>query len=229
MSFGVVHNFCSFVQSRSAEKWRFPRGHGADEHRSGSQAPPTPRRRGLGVSNQMEKDVAYQASFYLLNFWLSWPIYMFATLGINRLRFPYWFWVTLLFLVPLQGFTNALVYFRPRIVRRMTKRKRNKQDQQQSSQQASSSSTATGFFFTRRFWTTFYGPDQNNNTLGGSHEHDSARHPSTTGAGHRNGSFDPSELDDEIEPAAYIAARLDSGELVELDVPVQGIAPFVQL
>jgi hypothetical protein len=53
--------------------------------------------------------------------------------------------------------------------------------------------------------------------------------PSTTGAGHRNGSFDPSELDDEIEPAAYIAARLESGELVELDVPVQGIAPFVQL
>ena len=87
-----------------------------------------------GRNNALSSAVFWQFVFYTLSFLLSWPIYFAAENYDN-----YNFWVALLILFPLQGFWNAAVYFRPRLVevirKRQTVRKRKKEQLQREQKQ----------------------------------------------------------------------------------------------
>lgn len=70
-----------------------------------------------GFSNQMEKEVFWQCLFFLLAFYLTWPFYFLAQFFTTSESYA--FWVMVAIFSPLQGFFNALVYARPRIVKRL--------------------------------------------------------------------------------------------------------------
>lgn len=71
------------------------------------------------------RQVLYQGMFYLVNFYLSWPTLAIGMLIAGYQNFE--FWAFFLFLCPLQGFTNFLVYIRPRVLRAKAKRKKRTQ------------------------------------------------------------------------------------------------------
>jgi hypothetical protein len=72
----------------------------------------------------LEKEVFWQSVFYLSAFWISWPILIVSNVKSDNGVYP--FWVAVMLLAPIQGFSNFLVYVRPRILRRFRQRKRQK-------------------------------------------------------------------------------------------------------
>ena len=65
-------------------------------------------------ASQRHKDVMIQATFYVAAFWLTW---LFGSLNRVYQEFgdsPFAIVFLHALFVPLQGFMNALVYFRPR-------------------------------------------------------------------------------------------------------------------
>jgi len=104
-------------QDRAANRWRMSRGR----------------------NNALSSAVFWQFVFYTLSFLLSWPIYFAANFDAAENYDNYNFWVALLILFPLQGFWNAAVYFRPRLMeairKRQTVRKRKKEQLQRGQQE----------------------------------------------------------------------------------------------
>jgi hypothetical protein len=86
-----------------------------------------PRRRAMPqmVIQKMERQTFWQALFYLGAFYLTWPILLAPAIIQNgREGDKYPFTLTVLILAPLQGFSNFLVYARPRILKRIQKLRR---------------------------------------------------------------------------------------------------------
>lgn len=94
MSMWVVYR-AVHVQAAKAKKWRL--GPGA------------------GGKSTLEKEVFWQCLFYVLAFYITWPIMFSVYLASVDVNGPLGLTLTIAFLAPLQGFWNALVYLRPKI------------------------------------------------------------------------------------------------------------------
>lgn len=70
--------------------------------------------------NRLSASVKYQAALYVTAFLLTWPIYFWGVYRYDKLYKNFPFWAVTLCLAPLQGFWNAIVYFRVRIAECLT-------------------------------------------------------------------------------------------------------------
>jgi len=68
------------------------------------------------IQNRLTDSVFWQAIFYMGTFFLCWPIYYVSIFNRYHVWRNYGFWIALLILYPLQGFLNAIVYFRRRML-----------------------------------------------------------------------------------------------------------------
>lgn len=79
------------------------------------------RQRQTHAKNSLKGKVLFQCSLYLIALFLSWMPYLSLILQIKAsrevLEFNYGIWTFAMFLLPLQGFLNAVVYFKRRISR----------------------------------------------------------------------------------------------------------------
>eukprot|EP00980_Cylindrotheca_fusiformis_P031735 scaffold26888_cov137-Cylindrotheca_fusiformis.AAC.1 len=112
-------------QDRAANRWRM--GHRlaqntAEDPRSGQSSSswtriprPKAKSREVTPSNQLSNEVWWQAVFYMGSFLMAWPIYFYGTLNTLDEWDNFAFWVACSVMYPLQGFWNAIVYFRPRL------------------------------------------------------------------------------------------------------------------
>ena len=68
----------------------------------------------------------WQAVFYLVAVYFCWPILLgsFTIKHFDEKHYP--FYVVFFICAPLQGFLNALVYFRPRVVKTIRDRRRQR-------------------------------------------------------------------------------------------------------
>eukprot|EP00526_Cylindrotheca_closterium_P005229 CAMPEP_0113621150 /NCGR_PEP_ID=MMETSP0017_2-20120614/10800_1 /TAXON_ID=2856 /ORGANISM="Cylindrotheca closterium" /LENGTH=631 /DNA_ID=CAMNT_0000530873 /DNA_START=174 /DNA_END=2069 /DNA_ORIENTATION=+ /assembly_acc=CAM_ASM_000147 len=135
-------------QDRTADKWRMGNrlaNNSAEisESHSGSKffsgwwkKARVPKER----TNQISREVWWQAVFYMGSFLLTWPIYFFANFNVLEKWDNYAFWVACIILFPLQGFWNCLVYFRPQLFRYFRKRNQQQQSQTESEQNSRKSS-----------------------------------------------------------------------------------------
>ena len=70
----------------------------------------------VGVTQQsLEGSVLRQSIFYLLAFLSSVPVVLISFILLTNFIVNYWVSLLSLIVTPLQGFTNAIVFFRPRI------------------------------------------------------------------------------------------------------------------
>jgi len=73
--------------------------------------------------SSLKTKVIYQCALYLLALYMSWIPYLSLTIHISQPRdrheFNYTLWNFAFFLLPLQGFLNAMVYFRQRVTKRI--------------------------------------------------------------------------------------------------------------
>ena len=67
------------------------------------------------LSTNAEAAVFWQSAFYLLGYYICWPILIVAILNAESQSLN--FWAVLSFIAPLQGFLNCLVFVRPRIMK----------------------------------------------------------------------------------------------------------------
>ena len=89
----------------------------------------------------MTDAVFWQAVFYMGSFLMCWPIYYIAAFRVLEKWDKYGFWVAVVVLFPLQGFWNAFVYFRLRIVQYFQQRKRRRREAKQAANSAATSSS----------------------------------------------------------------------------------------
>jgi hypothetical protein len=73
------------------------------------------------VLDKLQRRVTVQAFLYLAALWCTWPLFLVPFFAFKRLKnlpepWQYVFYVLVFILAPLQGFLNALIYFRARIV-----------------------------------------------------------------------------------------------------------------
>lgn len=71
---------------------------------------------GISRASTMQKAVFFQCFFYLLAFYVTWPILFSVYLASIDINGPLGLSMLVAFVAPLQGFNNFLVYMRPRIV-----------------------------------------------------------------------------------------------------------------
>ena len=70
---------------------------------------------GFGTSGEMERRVFWQALLYTLSFYVTWPIILLVYADSVDIKVNnFWFSLLVAFVAPLQGFSNFLVYVRPR-------------------------------------------------------------------------------------------------------------------
>eukprot|EP00980_Cylindrotheca_fusiformis_P000742 scaffold174_cov98-Cylindrotheca_fusiformis.AAC.11 len=82
--------------------------------------------REVAPANRLSKEVWWQAVFYMGSFLMAWPIYYYANFNTLDQWENYSFWVACCTLYPLQGFWNAIVYFRPRLFEFFRKQERER-------------------------------------------------------------------------------------------------------
>jgi hypothetical protein len=92
-------------------------------HVKGSQASSTPdnapkrklsaRPKQQSATDRLEQEVFYQCLSYAAAYGLTWPILALAEMKGNDFSYPFWFWVLVAIVAPLQGANNAMCYFRP--------------------------------------------------------------------------------------------------------------------
>eukprot|EP00980_Cylindrotheca_fusiformis_P029422 scaffold23472_cov106-Cylindrotheca_fusiformis.AAC.1 len=112
-------------QDRAANRWRMsirlaqnsPEVPVSGEPPSSWSRSPRPetKSREVAPTNRLSNAVFWQAVFYMGSFLMAWPIYFYGTLNTWDEWENYSFWVVFAVLYPLQGFWNAIVYFRPRL------------------------------------------------------------------------------------------------------------------
>ena len=78
---------------------------------------------GVGGASKLEQAVFWQCVFYTLAFYVTWPILFGVYLASVDVNGPLGLSITVAFLAPLQGFTNCMVYVRPKIFNAKLKRK----------------------------------------------------------------------------------------------------------
>ena len=83
------------------------------------------RRSATATSGRLTNAVFWQFSLYVLSFILTWGMYFVSSAGQATGR-RYSYWVPLLVLTPLQGFWNAVVYFRPQLAQGWEKRRKHR-------------------------------------------------------------------------------------------------------
>ena len=76
-------------------------------------------------SPSLTNAVFWQFALYVTSFLMTWPIYFFAVL--DAIQPGYVFWIFLVILQPLQGFWNALAYYRPTLAQAYQQWKRKRQ------------------------------------------------------------------------------------------------------
>eukprot|EP00980_Cylindrotheca_fusiformis_P030139 scaffold24450_cov122-Cylindrotheca_fusiformis.AAC.1 len=122
-------------QDRAANRWRM--GHRLAQH--SADAPPVgkvssswtmrsirPKAQAVPPSNRLSNEVWWQALFYMGSFLMAWPIYYYARFSLMDLWGNFPFWVACCAMYPLQGFWNAIVFFRPRLFRYFRKGDRDR-------------------------------------------------------------------------------------------------------
>ncbi|CAB9498701.1 expressed unknown protein [Seminavis robusta] len=70
---------------------------------------------GIGKVDSLEKKVFWQCLFYVLAFYVTWPLMFSVYLASIDVDGPLGLTMTVAFVAPLQGFTNFLVYVRPKL------------------------------------------------------------------------------------------------------------------
>ena len=83
------------------------------------------RRSATATSGRLTNAVFWQFSLYVLSFILTWGMYFVSSAGQATGR-RYSYWVPLLVLTPLQGFWNAVVYFRPQLAQGWERRRKHR-------------------------------------------------------------------------------------------------------
>eukprot|EP00567_Pseudictyota_dubia_P008441 CAMPEP_0197439474 /NCGR_PEP_ID=MMETSP1175-20131217/6205_1 /TAXON_ID=1003142 /ORGANISM="Triceratium dubium, Strain CCMP147" /LENGTH=1214 /DNA_ID=CAMNT_0042969395 /DNA_START=77 /DNA_END=3721 /DNA_ORIENTATION=- len=92
-------------------------------------------------SSRMKKEVFWQCLWYVLAFYVTWPIMFAVYLASIDIGGPYGLSVMVAFVAPLQGFSNFLVFVRPKIQK--FKKEREKRRARSKKQQELGISTAT--------------------------------------------------------------------------------------
>lgn len=144
--------------NQKAQKWQFhapanvnaniviSAGSSALSASTNQKAKRTKRKKRRTAAQGMQAKVAWQSAWYLFALYLSWFFYL--TLGVNMeslITGNYPVWVIMSFITPLQGFTNSLVYVRPRISRFLSKlRKERKVRQKILAAEAAATGAANG-------------------------------------------------------------------------------------
>ena len=102
-----------------------------------------PRYFGVLCSDGAEATVFWQSFFYLAAYYICWLTLLLGIFRGGSQSFA--FWCLLVTVAPLQGFFNALVYFRPRVMkyRREWLKKRRRQQKAKAQQKASASTNMT--------------------------------------------------------------------------------------
>eukprot|EP00980_Cylindrotheca_fusiformis_P007123 scaffold1497_cov122-Cylindrotheca_fusiformis.AAC.1 len=123
-------------QDRAANRWRMGdrlARNSADGLTAGQSSSswskfsrPRAKSREVASSNRLSKEVWWQAAFYMGSFLMAWPIYFYGTLNALDEWENYSFWVACCVMYPLQGFWNAIVYFRPRLFEHFRKKTRDR-------------------------------------------------------------------------------------------------------
>jgi hypothetical protein len=73
---------------------------------------------GVSKASKLEQAVFWQCSLYALAFYISWPILFSVYLASIDVHGPLYLTLAVAFLAPIQGFTNCLVYIRPKLMNR---------------------------------------------------------------------------------------------------------------
>ncbi|CAB9516177.1 expressed unknown protein [Seminavis robusta] len=74
------------------------------------------RRWRFGGSAKLEKRVFWQALFYTMSFYITWPVVLCVYVtGVDESTENFGFSVLVAFVAPLQGFNNWLVFIRPKV------------------------------------------------------------------------------------------------------------------
>lgn len=117
---------------RTRRKWAFVQrnGQGRSANFSNSNSSQTvmnssrPRReKSAGSKDDLEREVFFQCISYALSFGITWPLLAVAQVKASDFDLPYAFYVSVVIVTPLQGFNNALCYFRP-LSKRLKQRRR---------------------------------------------------------------------------------------------------------
>ena len=101
----------------------------------------------------LEKEVFWQSLSYLSAFWISWPILLVSNAKSDSGEYP--LFVVVMLLAPIQGFSNFLVYVRPRMLRRFRQRKRHKSNTKAPTAPDTHTSSSSSGSFLRRSVTLF--------------------------------------------------------------------------
>lgn len=113
--------------SRQGNKWRFEAAVTSlhtKQQQQRQQSPPRRMQRRLSTSsvNSVQNEVFWQSAMYLSALYLAWFTQLIILVQLEKyLAGHYALWVFFSFITPLQGFMNALVYFRPRMARTITR------------------------------------------------------------------------------------------------------------
>ena len=99
------------------------------------------RRGGGNKSQDLETQVLWQAAFYLSAFYVSYPLLIATNTREATVSSQYWLYLTAITLAPLQGFSNFLVYVRPRVMRWVHRSRADRKRRLRRSQQTRGSST----------------------------------------------------------------------------------------
>ena len=103
---------------------------------------------GVGTSNTLETQVFYQSFWYIMSFLVSWPILFAMYLASVDVGGPYGVTITIAFVAPLQGFSNFLVYIRPKV--NQWKKERAKRAEKKNKLLNNSSAATAGSSFNPR-------------------------------------------------------------------------------
>jgi hypothetical protein len=110
-----VYTYVSNV-SKNSKSWDFRRSIGTNTAIA-TGASSARAKHSTHNKNKLKKEVFYQSVLYLTALYLSWFVFLTMVVsGEHFLHRYYGLWCFLYFVTPLQGFLNALVYFRRRLV-----------------------------------------------------------------------------------------------------------------
>ncbi|CAB9527065.1 expressed unknown protein [Seminavis robusta] len=80
---------------------------------------------GIGQAGRIERAVFWQCLFYMLAFYVTWPILFSVYLASVDVHGPLRLTLTVAFVAPLQGFNNWLVYIRPKLLKDRHKKRKS--------------------------------------------------------------------------------------------------------
>lgn len=94
-----------------------------------------------GTPTRMEKMVFWQCFFFLIVFYVTWAFFYVSQFWSTL---SFWFWLTVVFFTPLQGFFNAMVYIRPRLSRHLQNKRRQRKQRKRAGVSALSEARKLG-------------------------------------------------------------------------------------